>query len=550
MCRRVAFLDLLSLLTCLELLTIPTRIIAGHPRECTLPSYKGPCKEDYIRYFYNSQSQECETFVYGGCLANGNIFVSLDDCEKVCKASRGSLIALTKPPHVISATVEALPTVCTLPPDKGPCQQHHPRYYYDLKKNKCVKFFYGGCLGNGNKFILAESCRKMCKFKSALPTVCSLPPDKGPCQQHHHRYYYDLKKNKCVKFIYGGCLGNGNKFVTSDSCRKMCKLKSGVKKPILEHQNQHTSELSASLLEPPNTPKEMTAELSASLLEPPKTPKETTAVCTLPSERGPCKEIHVFYYYNFQNKRCETFIYGGCFGNDNKFPTADTCQEICGASTGLSTPLPVDPTGFAVTRAVLPEACTLPSRKGPCQEDSTRYYYNVKSQSCETFLYGGCLGNENNFFTKESCKQMCEVSTGFSHSSLDNQRPPTLSVDQNYLPIICTMTPEKGSCHGQHTRYYYNTESNNCEMFIYGGCLGNGNRFDNIQECLQRCKRTKAMPIICQISKNPGRCSQRLIRYYYNQATGRCETFEYSGCGGNANHFHSKEECQNICSVL
>uniref|UniRef100_A0A8D0BIM6 BPTI/Kunitz inhibitor domain-containing protein n=1 Tax=Salvator merianae TaxID=96440 RepID=A0A8D0BIM6_SALMN len=54
------------------------------------------------------------------------------------------------------------------------------------------------------------------------------------------------------------------------------------------------------------------------------------------------------------------------------------------------------------------------------------------------------------------------------------------------------------------------------------------------------------MPVVCKIPKNPGSCSKRITRYYYNQESHQCETFAYSGCGGNANHFHSEEECRNI----
>lgn len=31
---------------------------------------------------------------------------------------------------------------------------------------------------------------------------------------------------------------------------------------------------------------------------------------------------------------------------------------------------------------------------------------------------------------------------------------------------------------------------------------------------------------------------------YYEVASGQCEKFEYSGCGGNANRFNTLDECQ------
>ena len=45
-----------------------------------------------------------------------------------------------------------------------------------------------------------------------------------------------------------------------------------------------------------------------------------------------------------------------------------------------------------------------------------------------------------------------------------------------------------------------------------------------------------------------GRCSGHFQAFYYEVATGSCQQFEYSGCGGNGNRFHTKEQCENLCS--
>ena len=37
------------------------------------------------------------------------------------------------------------------------------------------------------------------------------------------------------------------------------------------------------------------------------------------------------------------------------------------------------------------------------------------------------------------------------------------------------------------TKVYYNPRTRQCEGFLYGGCGGNENNFDSVQECLQRC---------------------------------------------------------------
>ncbi|VDO95435.1 unnamed protein product [Soboliphyme baturini] len=53
------------------------------------------------------------------------------------------------------------------------------------------------------------------------------------------------------------------------------------------------------------------------------------------------------------------------------------------------------------------DICTLPAETGPCRTSEIRYFYNAQSRKCEEFLYGGCLGNANNFETKKECETYC-----------------------------------------------------------------------------------------------------------------------------------------------
>lgn len=39
----------------------------------------------------------------------------------------------------------------------------------------------------------------------------------------------------------------------------------------------------------------------------------------------------------------------------------------------------------------------------------SRFFYNSSSMACETFHYGGCLGNGNNFYSEKECLQACRT---------------------------------------------------------------------------------------------------------------------------------------------
>ncbi|XP_010217760.1 PREDICTED: tissue factor pathway inhibitor-like, partial [Tinamus guttatus] len=59
------------------------------------------------------------------------------------------------------------------------------------------------------------------------------------------------------------------------------------------------------------------------------------SICALKADEGPCKAIHMRYYFNLQSRECEIFEYGGCYGNENNFLTLEECQETCVVTGGV-----------------------------------------------------------------------------------------------------------------------------------------------------------------------------------------------------------------------
>lgn len=66
------------------------------------------------------------------------------------------------------------------------------------------------------------------------------------------------------------------------------------------------------------------------------------------------------------------------------------------------------------------DSCWLRRDPGPCSGMLSRFFYNSSSMACETFLYGGCLGNGNNFYSEKECLQACrtEGERGHQETSL------------------------------------------------------------------------------------------------------------------------------------
>ncbi|MCH7872778.1 MAG: BPTI/Kunitz domain-containing protein [Planctomycetes bacterium] len=53
------------------------------------------------------------------------------------------------------------------------------------------------------------------------------------------------------------------------------------------------------------------------------------------------------------------------------------------------------------------DVCLLSPDPGPCDGVCPRVFYNASTEECESFVYGCCGGNANNFLTPEECQAAC-----------------------------------------------------------------------------------------------------------------------------------------------
>ncbi|XP_006864130.1 PREDICTED: tissue factor pathway inhibitor [Chrysochloris asiatica] len=214
--------------------------------------------------------------------------------------------------------------------------------------------------------------------------------------------------------------------------------------------------------------------------------------------------------------------------------------------------------------------CALKADDGPCKAMMKRFFFNVHTQQCQEFLYGGCEGNQNRFDSLEECKEKC---------TRDYQKIIKTALHKE-KPEFCFLEEDAGICRGYITRYFYNNQSKQCERFKYGGCLGNLNNFKSLEECKNTCEDaltelqvedfriqlgavnnnslttqpTKVPEVFefhgpswCLTPAERGLCQANVNRFYYNSNIGKCRPFLYSGCGGNENNFTSKKACLKTC---
>lgn len=60
-------------------------------------------------------------------------------------------------------------------------------------------------------------------------------------------------------------------------------------------------------------------------------------------------------------------------------------------------------------------------------------------------------------------------------------------IPRQTLRDFCMLPPQYGHCNGSFPRVYYDSPTNECKLFQYGGCGGNKNRFLSFAICHESC---------------------------------------------------------------
>ncbi|XP_065291353.1 tissue factor pathway inhibitor 2-like [Dermacentor albipictus] len=231
--------------------------------------------------------------------------------------------------------------------------------------------------------------------------------------------------------------------------------------------------------------------------------------CQLEPDPGICRGMLKKWFYNSTSFRCETFYYGGCLGNENKFDTIIECNKKC--------------------RDPVLGVCALPEPKKICRAAFPGYRFNPQKQRCEFYTY--CEKNANHFATAEECERQCGK---FAQEPCFLPKHPGRN---------CTTWP-------QMQNYWFNSKTRACELFDYEGCGGNGNNFIEESECWRTCGKYAESNCVYPI-KSGYTCpnGSKEVVFGYNTRTKRCERFVYSGCGGYPNKFRSASECWKTCGL-
>ncbi|KRX48535.1 Uncharacterized protein T05_1620 [Trichinella murrelli] len=388
-----------------------------------------------------------------------------------------------------------------------------PRWYFDQHDRICKRFLYTGRGGNANNFLTRTECQQKCPETNPcqLPlsvgvgpanldrwyfnsisgqcrpftyaefmnpcadgqplaevndgSICELPLNVGIGNLNLQRWYYDLKDGRCKLFTYTGIGGSANNFVTEQQCLSRCRGWHGrteVKKDLL-----------------------------------PFSRIQRKKVVTLCGQGEP--------YRNDDGDVVHCISEASCPLNYFCYSPGSNQLNICCPILKNENP------------------CMQPLIPGRGSAKLARWYYNPTSKICQSFVYSGEGGSENNFESLADCESSCQSEHHVrfcafgSRAHLDAYGEPMrcsrvgvltkltcpvghycrvgansvtgfccpLLADPCQLPLLIG----EGSLNVQ--RWYYDISVSHCKPFIYKGYQGNENNFLTYAECLRTCKHAK-----------------------------------------------------------
>ncbi|KFD52551.1 hypothetical protein M514_06585 [Trichuris suis] len=421
--------------------------------------------------------------------------------------NRDSTVCCPGGMHCVTTRKVTVPCIgeetCKLPLSIGTGDATLNRWHFNAAIKRCVHFVYRGLGGNRNNFLSKKLCQEHCTGGKA----CEQPQNAGLGPYGLRRWFYNKRTGACEPFVYHGTLGNANNFATEELCHGRCvgqfrrrhrprhRVLFGMRNPCSGQPFRTTDGELMHCVRDFECPKEYYCHVGRWI---------SSSVCC-PKKldwRNLCPQGSPYFDGSGQALRCDDADEMAC-------PENYYCHTDADLSGGACCPAISDP-------------CNQPIEVGTGMDNIKRWYFDMSSGQCLSFVYSGLGGNANNFMTHSECTIRCAVRGENRRKMVSSRRCP------------------HGEPYGSN-----DWEPNGCKA----GCPLNY-RCMSMDGLAQYCCPDANAICLLPIHRGYSRCEQAPeMRFAFHASSGQCVPFEFSGCGGNLNNFGTIEFCQSQCEL-
>nr|CAD2164986.1 unnamed protein product [Meloidogyne enterolobii] len=474
---------------------------------CQHPKDVGICAAQFVRWFWNSELNNCETFTYSGCGGNGNNFASREECLNICREELTTV-----------DTSNDEKSACDVDIDPGSCGGIFMRYGFDRRTAQCRQFQYGGCEGNGNNFASLLDCRRRCleepegkdEIKEPLsPNICEHRIDPGTCSGTFHRFGYETLANRCTRFVYGGCGGNGNNFASIDDCRAACVRH--ICPPEPECDTRGRCQL-------------VKDSKGCSLCSCPP-PRHSPIIPSVPPLAPPAVEPHKSTCPQLDVKLCQE----PCI----IFLNRRGCREcVCPIITPPTNSFHESPPApLSIQESPSPpsiQTISVPQINKPQQQQRPLELSSAAPLPPASF---------SSFVPSSTVPPPAPPAIQPPRPAIIGGVPFNKALEPLPPPTTTTELPLPSSLPSRSQPVLTKKLPQNlAEAIISQPATPEPLPFGHNEICTQ------------PLDIGASACSRFVQRWYFSSESGQCESFSYTGCAGNRNHFFSKKECQIYCA--
>ncbi|PIO72362.1 Kunitz/Bovine pancreatic trypsin inhibitor domain protein, partial [Teladorsagia circumcincta] len=343
----------------------------------------------------------------------------------------------------------------------------------------------------------------------------------------------------------------------------------------------------------------------------PSPPHHGNPICIEPLATGDCDAAHLRYYYDRDSDKCRLFYYTGCKGNNNNFGSVIDCQRLCvlggqlekgsvrfapeapgvpraySRNSLLATPkfmcpdasdplmasngeptscgagfdgMKLCPKGFYCAIDVEKQSrmcCPLygAAERVPTEQGSPPYLGRRPSNPGEVLERGSLPSDQSEFITRamkekmqEQLRQKLETTTSvFGEESEEFEDEAEEEEDEEdgmaHLMLKPAEAPQTKVTSSLTTALPESEDEHPIDL-------------PTEPPAVEETPVVKAVEdkSVCQIKPSEGRACREdevpprtNLHYFYSPKDRRCKLYFFRGCGGNANRFEKKADCERLC---